>query len=48
MDIHARPYRDPTDLVRMRRLLVAGRQATSFLIFNLRLCLATVSGGQQP
>ena len=30
MNLHARPYRDATDLVRMRQLLVAGRQATIF------------------
>ena len=29
MNLRARPYRDPTDLVRMRQLLIAGRQATS-------------------
>ena len=29
MNIQARPYRDPTDLARMRQLLMAGRQATT-------------------
>jgi len=30
MNLHARPYRDATDVARMRQLLVAGRQVTTF------------------
>src|SRR6266545_3432895 len=29
MNLQARPYRDSTDLARMRQLLIAGRQATT-------------------
>ena len=29
MNLRVRPYCDPTDLARMRQLLIAGRQATT-------------------